>query len=208
MDERFEVWRGNGTGAVIAGNPLCGPKQYTNVIEAFLGWLKKTIHLKPIFVLCGQEVEEVLGTEFGWKSLSCSTEQRFDLTHDGHVTDKDVERKIRHAKAAGVKVIDLGSSVPTEIQERCYARIKGWQENRKGTPVHLSKITPWKDMAHRHYLYAEDKEGKICALAVLAQIAPRYGVQVKWALDFPIAPNGAIEYVTPGGYGRRKSGWK
>jgi aspartyl-tRNA synthetase len=187
MDERFEVWRDNGSGAamafvrvhnhaIIAGNPLCDPKQYTDVIEAFLRWLKKTTHLKPIFVLCGQEVEEVLGTEFGWKSLSCSAEQRVDLTHDGRVTDKDVERKIRHAKAAGVKVIDLGSSVPTEIQERCNARIKEWQENRKGTQAHLSKITPWKDTAHRHYLYAEDKEGKICALVVLARIAPRDGV--------------------------------
>jgi lysylphosphatidylglycerol synthetase-like protein (DUF2156 family) len=51
-------------------------------------------------------------------------------------------------------------------------------------------------MTHRHYLYAEDKEGNICALAILAQLASRYGVQVKWALDFPNAPNGGIEYVT------------
>jgi ergosteryl-3beta-O-L-aspartate synthase len=207
MDERFQVWRDNDTGAaiafvrvrthaIIAGNPLCDTKQYADVIGGFLRWLKKTTHLKPIFVLVGQEVEEVLGTEFGWKSLSCSAEQRVDLAHEGHATDKDVERKIRHAKSAGVKVLDLGQSVPNEIQERCNTRIKEWQENRKGTQVHLSKITPWKDMTHRHYLHAEDKEGKICALVVLAQLAPRYGVQVKWALDFPGAPNGAIEYVT------------
>jgi hypothetical protein len=207
MDERFEVWRDNDTGAaiafvrvhthaIIAGNPLCDTKQYADIIGAFLRWLKKTTHLKPIFVLVGQEVEEVLGTEFGWKSLSCSAEQRVDLAHDGHTTDKDIEKKMRHAQSAGIKVLDLGQYVPNEIQEQCNVKIKEWQENRKGTQVHLSRITPWKDMAHRHYLYAEDKEGKICALVVLAQLAPRYGVQVKWALDFPGAPNGAIEYAT------------
>lgn len=206
MDERFEVWRDTDTGAaiafvrvhthaIIAGNPLCDIKQYTDVIGAFLRWLKSATHLKPIFVLVGREVEEVLGTEFGWKSLSCTAEQRVDLTHDGHATDKEVDRKIRHAKSVGVKVVDLGHSVPSDVQERCNARIKEWQENRQGVQVHLSEITPWKDMAHRHYFYAEDKEGNICALVVLAQLTPRYGVQVKWALDFPNAPNGAIEYV-------------
>jgi ergosteryl-3beta-O-L-aspartate synthase len=51
-------------------------------------------------------------------------------------------------------------------------------------------------MTHRNYFYAKDKEGNVCALVVLAQLAPRYGVQVKWALNFPNAPNGAIEYAT------------
>ena len=36
---------------------------------------------------------------------------------------------------------------------------------------------------------------KICALVVLAQLAPAHGFQVKWALDFPGAPLGAIEYI-------------
>ena len=36
---------------------------------------------------------------------------------------------------------------------------------------------------------------KICALVVLAQLAPAHGFQIKWALDFPGAPLGAIEYI-------------
>jgi ergosteryl-3beta-O-L-aspartate synthase len=128
MDERFEVWRDANTEAVIAfvrvhthaiiaGNPLCDIKQYTDVIGAFLRWLMNTTHLKPIFVLVSQEVEEVLGTEFSWKSLSCTAERRVDLTHDGHTTSEEVDRKIRHAKSVGVKVVDLGHSVPTTWQE-------------------------------------------------------------------------------------------
>jgi len=30
---------------------------------------------------------------------------------------------------------------------------------------------------------------------VLAQLAPAHGFQIKWALDFPGAPLGAIEYI-------------
>jgi len=36
---------------------------------------------------------------------------------------------------------------------------------------------------------------KICALVVLAQLAPAHGFQIKWALDFPGAPLGTIEYI-------------
>ena len=36
---------------------------------------------------------------------------------------------------------------------------------------------------------------KICAFVVLAQLAPTHGFQIKWALDFPGAPLGAIEYT-------------
>lgn len=36
---------------------------------------------------------------------------------------------------------------------------------------------------------------KICALVVLAQLAPTHGFQIKWALDFPGAPLGSVEYI-------------
>ena len=32
-------------------------------------------------------------------------------------------------------------------------------------------------------------------MVVLAQLAPRHGFQIKWALEFPGAPLGAIEYI-------------
>jgi aspartyl-tRNA synthetase len=43
------------------------------------------------------------------------------------------------------------------------------------------------------YFVAEDKQGKIHALVVMAQLSTQYGCQVKWALDFPGAAGGAIE---------------
>jgi aspartyl-tRNA synthetase len=35
----------------------------------------------------------------------------------------------------------------------------------------------------------------MCALVVLAQLSADHGVQIKWALEFPGSPLGAIEYI-------------
>ena len=32
-------------------------------------------------------------------------------------------------------------------------------------------------------------------MVVLAQLSPKHGFQIKWALEFPGAPLGAIEYI-------------
>lgn len=205
MDERFKIWRDTKTGAAIAytpvhgraicsGDPLCDPRQYADVAEAFIGWLKETHHLKPIWLLIGSPFEEVLGTKFGFRSFSVAAEQRVDLERNVHLqVDKDVERKIRHARNEGVDVEDYGSKIPEDVKDAVDARIKEWQSGRKGEQVHLSEVTPWVDQAHRQYFVAKDKDGKIHSMVVLAQIAISHGVQVKWALDFPGAMNGSIE---------------
>ncbi|KAI1616714.1 aspartyl-tRNA synthetase [Exophiala viscosa] len=205
MDDRFQIWRDERTGAAIAyvpthdraicaGNPLCDPSQYEDVIGAFLKWLRKATDLKPIFILVGKEAEDVLGDKLGWKSFTNVAEQRVNLANDEHLNiDTDVSRKIRHATKEGIKVTDYGSDVPEETRQKVEQCIKEWQENRQGEQVHLSEITPFRDAAHRQYFIAQDTTGKIHSLVVLAQLAPRYGVQVKWALDFPGAANGVIE---------------
>ncbi|KAJ9614243.1 aspartate--tRNA ligase dps1 [Cladophialophora chaetospira] len=206
MDERFQVWRDEKTGAavayvpthdraIIAGNPLCDTSQYEDVIKAFLLWLRREKKLRPLFILVDKEVEEVLGDKLGWRSFTNVAEQRVNLANNEHLDiDGDVDRKIRHATKEGLKVTDYGSQVPEDVRGQIEERIKDWQNNREGEQVHLSEITPFTDAAHRQYFVAKsDSDGKIHALVVLAQLSLRYGVQVKWALDFPGAPNGAIE---------------
>ena len=208
-DDRYKIWRHMETGAAIAyvpidgyailpGNPLCDPSQYTLIVSAFLNWLKNVTHMKPIWVLVGCEMEEVLVTKFGWKTFTCAAEERVNPDKNVMDSNHDVGRKVRHAEREGLKIIELPEHepVPQEIQEKCNARIKDWQAGRKGKQVHLSEITPWRDMSHRRYFYAQDKQGTIHALVVLAQLAPRYGYQVKWALEFPGATSGAIEAIT------------
>lgn len=206
MDERFRIWRDDKTGAAIAyvpshgraivpGDPLCDERQYEDVARAFIAWLREEKKMKPIWVLVGSPFEEVLGTKLGFRSFSVSGAQRVDLERGAHQNiDKDVERKIRHAKNEGIEVEEYNKKIPEEVQADVNKRIKEWQESRTSSEqVHLSDVTPFKDQAHRQYFVARDKEGKVQALAVLAQLSIKHGVQVKWALDFPGAPNGVIE---------------
>jgi lysylphosphatidylglycerol synthetase-like protein (DUF2156 family) len=206
MDERFEVWRDEKTGAaiayvathnraVVAGNPLCDTSQYEEVIAAFLRWLHRETRLRPLFILVDKEVEEVFGEKLGWKSFTNVAEQRVNLANNEHLNiDSDVDRKIRHASREGIKVTDYGSDVPEHVRTQVEQCITDWQNSREGEQVHLSQIIPFRDAPHRRYFIARSEhDGKIHALVVLAQLSFRYGVQVKWALDFPGATNGVIE---------------
>ena len=208
-DERYKIWRHADTGAAMAyvvshgyailpGDPLCDTSQYFRIISSFLTWLKKDTKLKPIWLLCSVEVEEVLGERLGWKTLSCVAEERVDPTVNSALTDPDVARKIRHAKNEGVKLIDIpfGEEPPKELQDRTNKGVEDWLANRKGTQIHLSEIHLFRDWRHRRYTFAEDKDGKIQGVSVLAQLAPRHGMQAKYCLDFPGATSGTIELIT------------
>lgn len=205
MDERFRIWRDDKTGAAVAyvpshgraiipGDPLCDERQYEDVARAFIAWLREEKKMKPIWVLIGSPFEEVLGTRLGFRSFSVSGAQRVDLERSAHLqVDKDVERKIRHAKNEGIEIEDYNRKVPEDVQEEVNKRIKEWQDSRTGEQVHLSDVTPFVDQPHRQYFIARDKDGKIHSMVVLAQLSLKHGVQVKWALDFPGAANGVIE---------------
>ncbi|KAL2436733.1 Aspartate-tRNA ligase, cytoplasmic [Exophiala dermatitidis] len=208
-DARYKIWRHADTGAAVSyvpvgnyailpGDPLCAPSQYYRIVVAFLQWLKKETHLKPIWILIGPEMEEILGERLGWKTLSCVAEERVDPHKKTAESDPEVARKIRKAQAEGVKIIDLDPKkpVPESVKERANARVKDWLSNRKGTQIHLSNIDLFRDEKHRRFYIAEDKEGTLCGIAVMCEIAPKRGWQAKYTLDFPGAPSGTIEYLT------------
>jgi len=208
-DERYKIWRHADTGAAVSyvqeshyailpGDPLCDPSQYYRVIVSFLQWLKKETKLKPLWLLISPEMEEVLGERLGWKTLSCVAEERVDPNKKSAESDPEVAKKIRKAQNDGVKLTDLDHNVPVpdSIKERANARVKDWLSNRKGTQIHLSNIDLFRDEKHRRYTIAEDKDGTLVGIAVMAEIAPRKGWQAKYTLDFPGAPSGTIEYIT------------
>ncbi|ETI25828.1 aspartate-tRNA(Asn) ligase [Cladophialophora carrionii CBS 160.54] len=208
-DERYQIWRHADSGAavcyvpeghyaILPGDPLCHPSQYYRIVVSFLQWLKKETRLKPIWILISPQLEEVLGERLGWKTLSCVAEERVDPHKKSAESDPEVARKIRKAQSDGVKITDLphNEPVPESIKERTNARVKDWLANRKGTQIHLSNIDLFRDEKHRRYFIAEDKDGNICGVAVMAEIAPKKGWQAKYTLDFPGAPSGTIEYIT------------
>ena len=209
FDARFKIWRDMATGAAVAyvpssnnyaiipGNPACDPKQYTRTITQFLQWLRRDTKYKPVWILCSPEVETILGERLGWRSLSCIAEERVDPSRNQAASDGEIARKLRRAENEGIKLVSInqGETPPDDIRKKIDERIAEWLSNRKGTQVHLSQIRPWCDSEHRWYFYALDKQGTVCAFVALAMLSPAHGMQVKYSLDFPGAPNGVIEYI-------------
>lgn len=208
-EDRKRIWRHGETGAAIAwvpvhghailpGSPLCDESQYTNAASAFLNWLKKEhSHLEPVWVLVGPENEEVFGSKFGWKTFICAAEERVDATRSLASYGHDVARKIRHAEREGIRIKEFeeGEEVPDDLRSQTDERIQDWLAGRKGKQVHISDVTPWRDMIHRRYFSAQDKEGKVQSLVVLAQLSPKHGYQVMFSLDFPGVPSGTMEHA-------------
>lgn len=218
LDDRYQVWRHAATGAAIGyaeengyalvmGNPLCDPRQYAAVISAFLRAVRTSIDLRPIWLLVSADVERILGTKLGWNTMSCVAEERVQLDGGGGDDGEEasaaeaarhsmVKKKERQARDAGVTihVLDKGEPVPEELQHRCDQRIADWKASRAGKQqVHITEVRPWVDLAHRRFVWAEDKEGNVAALVVLHVLAQAHGWQIKFALDFPGAPHGTIE---------------
>ncbi len=213
LEERNEVWRDPLTGAAVGfapidgfaitiGDPLCHTSQYKEIIGAYLQWVRKERRLKPLWLLVGPDVEEILAERFNWRTFSVAAEQRLDPSSPtvAQQQDHDLQRKMRAAERAGVHIRDiaLGGPIPDDLRARVDDRIADWLAHRKQSgrkQVHMTELHPWQDIEHRQYHIASDAAGTVCAVVVLAQLAPAHGWQVKYALDFPGAPSGAIELI-------------
>jgi aspartyl-tRNA synthetase len=201
LDDRFEIWRhptGAAVGyskrdkfAMVVGDPLCDISQYREVISAFIDFVEKELKLTPIWMLVSEYVARVLGEQMGWRTLSCTEEQRVDA--DKHATPQG--HYARRVEREGIKTHEVRPN--EDFIRRAEEAIDAWKKVRAGDPkkqVHLTEVRPWVDQAHRRY-FAAEKDGKVLALVVLAKLAPRHGWQLKWALDFPGTPNGTIEVL-------------
>jgi nondiscriminating aspartyl-tRNA synthetase len=202
LDDRFTIWRDASSGAavgyskqqeraIIIGNPLCEVGQYSRVAQEFLKDIK-ALKLKPVWLLVSTDFENVLSHNFNWNTLSCNVESR---VKGG---ESEADRKARQATKHDVKSIHFarGEPVSPEWKQKCDKRIADWQASRKekGKQVHMTSVAPWQDEAHRDYFLITDAKDEVCALVILAQLSSKHGYQIKWALEFPDAPSGAIEY--------------
>lgn len=202
LDERFEIWRhetGAAVGwakqdhfAMVVGDPLCDQSQYPEIISSFIKYCSQEKKLTPIWMLVSHDVQHVLAESHKWRTLSCTEEQRVDSEH--HTQPENFKHNLRRVEREGVDIEEV--QVTDDLKARADKAIEAWKASRgeKGKQVHLTEIRPWVDTEHRRYFTAE-KGGEVLAMVVLAQLAPRHGWQVKWALDFPGSPNGVIEVL-------------
>lgn len=199
LDDRFELWRhpsGAAVGyvrqdkfAMMTGDPLCDPSQYKEVCAAFVKFVVSELRAVPVWMLVSYEVQKILAKQMGWRTLSCTEEQRVDA--DKHV-NVNGGPKARRVEREGVKIHEVKADA--DFIRRADPAIVEWKSSRKGKQIHMTEVRPWIDREHRRY-FAAEKDGKVLALVVLAKLSPRHGWQVKWALDFPGSVNGAIEVL-------------
>ncbi|KAK3192512.1 aspartate--tRNA ligase dps1 [Lecanicillium sp. MT-2017a] len=199
LDERFIIWRHDsgaaigyvrqGKFAMVTGDPLCDVSQYKAVCSAFVKYVTSELRLVPIWMLVSFDVQEILGRQMGWRTLSCTEEQRVNA--DKH-TSSNAGSKQRRVEREGVKVHEVKAD--EDFVRRADPAIEAWKAKRTGKQVHLTEVRPWVDKEHRRY-FAAEKDGNVQALVVLAKLSPKHGWQVKWALDLPGAVNGAIEVL-------------
>ncbi|GBE81627.1 aspartyl-tRNA synthetase cytoplasmic [Sparassis latifolia] len=206
IDPAWTIWRDKTTGAAVGyiphgafavafGNPLCEHTQIPAVCKAFLAYVESQ-DLKPLWCCVDKEAERYLAEDLGWSAIIAVAEERLNpIEVDPASDDKTARRKIHRAEREGVKVVEVSGDMDPQVREELERRCKEWEESRKGTQIHLTGVRPFDDMVHRKYFYARDKNQEICALVVLAQLSPTHGFQIKWALEFDGAPNGAIEYI-------------
>ena len=180
--------------AITFGNPLCDSKQILEVARDYIQFIEKDKKLKPVWCCVDAETEKVLAHNCGWSALTVVAEERIDPTEtDPEKHDKGLRKKIHRAEKSGVQLIDVEGVVDFTVKGEIDERVEDWKRGRKGTQTHLTSVRPWDDEIHRKYFYARDATGKICAMVVLAQLSVSHGFQIKWALEFPEAPQGAIE---------------
>ncbi|KAH6607800.1 hypothetical protein Trco_004113 [Trichoderma cornu-damae] len=199
LDDRFEVWRHRSGAAVgyvkqdkfamITGDPLCDKSQYKDVVSSFVKYVVTELRLVPMWMLVSYEVQRILAHDLGWRTLSCTEEQRVDTARHQSPAGGP---KARRVEREGVRIHEVKAD--DDFISRANPAIEAWKASRKGKQVHLTEVRPWVDPEHRRY-FAAEKDGKVQAMVVLAKLSPRHGWQVKWALDFPGAVNGAIEVL-------------
>ncbi|CCM00839.1 uncharacterized protein FIBRA_02881 [Fibroporia radiculosa] len=201
--------------AVTFGNPLCEQRQMPGVIKGYLKYLEKQ-KLKPVWCCIDREAERVLAEDLGWSAIIAVAEERLNpIEVDPAANDKTVRRKVHRAERDGVKIVEVEGEMEPKVKKSLEQRCNEWEKNRRGSQIHLTGVRPFDDMKHRKYFYAIDKNGKVkfpssffgsvkinccafvkpCAMVVLAQLSATHGFQIKWALEFPGAPLGAIEYI-------------
>ncbi|WWC90373.1 aspartate-tRNA(Asn) ligase [Kwoniella dendrophila CBS 6074] len=234
LDDRFKIWRDKSTGAAIGyveqsnkfimltGDPLCDDKQKLEITKKFLLFIKndnKLKNYKPVWMLVSEEFQNILSENYGWRTFSCTQEQRSnsDKVNPEVIQNNKEKKGIFKIREVSKDEINDGNE-NSEFIKKANKRIDEWKNTRsnKGKQIHLTEIAPWKDSKHRRYFIAEsnpkkrnennhnnqndvngkdekDDEDRIETLVVLTKLSPKYGYQLKWALDFPNSPHGSIE---------------
>ncbi|ETW78036.1 hypothetical protein HETIRDRAFT_325691 [Heterobasidion irregulare TC 32-1] len=185
------------------GNPLVSsPAALVPTVAAFWTWCKQR-NLRLVWCCVDGHIERVLGasgSEFGWSTVSCISEDIVDPKEVVHIVDdpgggstvKDLKKNLRRSERENVVVREVKHEEWTEEQKRTVEEgIQAWKKSRTGIQIAATSFQPWIDFEHRRFWVAE-KDSVIVGILILSPVRPA-SYQIKNAAGFPNAPRGTAE---------------
>ncbi|KAF5313516.1 hypothetical protein D9611_008501 [Ephemerocybe angulata] len=186
------------------GNPLVSsPAALGPTARAFVKFAEQN-GLHPVFACVDRDMEEVLGEELGWRTVSCIYEDYVDpahlleLTspdakgHEGQHVVKDLKKNLMRAEKYHVEIAEVKNTEWTTEDKRAVEKgIEEWKASRNGIQIASTTLQPWLDQEHRRYWLAR-VEGKIVGILILTPVQSNTW-QIKNAVSFPDAPKGTSE---------------
>ncbi|KAF8153191.1 hypothetical protein B0H34DRAFT_754437 [Crassisporium funariophilum] len=190
------------------GNPLVSsPAALSSVARQFIHFADSQ-GKRPVWTCVDSDLEEVLGHEFGWSTVSCIYEDIVDPAHvveltspeakgqEGQRVVKDLKKNLYRAEKYDVKVAEVKSEEWTEEDKLAVERgIEEWKANKSGVQIASTTAQPWLDSEHRRYWVAK-KDNKVrLSLDGILILTPIHSTswQIKNAVSFPSAPKGTSE---------------
>ncbi|TEB32662.1 hypothetical protein FA13DRAFT_1763765 [Coprinellus micaceus] len=176
------------------GNPLVSsPSALAPTAKEFVKFAEEN-ELHPVFACVDSQLEEILGEQLGWRTVSCIYEDYIDPAHlieltlpenkgqEGQHAVKDLKKNLMRAEKYNVvdkRAIEQG--------------VEDWKKSRSGIQIASTTLQPWLDQEHRRYWVAR-QEGEIVGILILTPVQAN-NWQIKNAVAFPKAPKGTSEVL-------------
>ncbi|TFK33529.1 hypothetical protein BDQ12DRAFT_766509 [Crucibulum laeve] len=187
------------------GNPLVSsPTALSKTAHEFIGFVEQQ-GLRPIWCCVDRDLEEILGNEFDWSTVSCiyedvvDPEKVIEMTspeakgQEGQKIIKDLKKNLNRAEKYDVHVAEVKDEQWTNEDKRVVEEgIRDWKANKSGVQIASTTLQPWLDQEHRRYWIAR-KDGHVIGILILTPIMGGSSWQIKNAVSFPSAPKGTSE---------------
>lgn len=168
-------------------------------------------------------MEEVLGEDLGWRTVSCIYEDYVDPAHvieltspenkgrEGQHVVKDLKKNLMRAEKYKIQVKEIkGGQWTVEDRQEVERGIEEWKQSRSGIQIASTTLQPWLDEEHRRYWVAKRENEKVMFSQILPVVSKLTLVlkivgililtpvrsnswQIKNAVSFPDAPKGTSE---------------
>uniref|UniRef100_A0A8H8CHP2 Uncharacterized protein n=1 Tax=Psilocybe cubensis TaxID=181762 RepID=A0A8H8CHP2_PSICU len=182
------------------GNPIVSSSAvFPSFIDHFSAFADSQSRIL-VWLCVNQEFQDVLGSKFGWSTVSCIKEDLIDPTHVLHMMSKkecgrikNLRNSLSKAYKSGLMVEEVPKEYLVESNQRvCIDEgIAKWKESKKGIQIASTTVNPWLDIEHRRYWLAR-LDSTVVGILILTPIHHGHW-QIVNVVPFNSSPKGTSE---------------